>query len=205
MPEYDGAVPETSPQTNELARKALHIGSAGLPLLYWLADRRTALAVTALLTAVSLAVEFARSHSTGFRSWLARAFGYLFRPEERFAFSGGTYVLLANLLAMLLFSKQIAIASLLILSLADAAASLIGRRVRSPAWNGKSLAGSSAFLATAGLIVWLVLPPPQHWAGWCGVLAATATEAMTWRLGPIRIDDNLLVPLVAGAVMTLLT
>lgn len=205
MPEPEGAAPDSPPQTNELARKALHIGSAGLPLLYALADRGAALAVTALLTVVSLAIEGARSRSTGFRDWLARTFGYLFRPEERFAFSGATYVLLANLLAMLLFSKQIAIASLLILSLADAAASLIGRRVRSPAWNGKSLAGSGAFLATASLIVWLVLPPPQRCGGWWGALAATAAEAITLRLGPIRIDDNLLVPLVAGAVMTLMT
>jgi dolichol kinase len=122
---------------------------------------------------------------------------------EAHAFTGATYVTLANLLAILLFEKEIAVTVLLFLSISDALASLVGIRFGRTRFFGKSLAGSVTFFISAVAIALWMLP-----AAWLtapvGALVATVVEAVPIRVGKCRLDDNLLIPLVAGAAMTAL-
>jgi len=59
----------------------------------------------------------------------------------------------------------------------------------------KTLEGSLAFLFSALLIVW-IYPGLNRLAGSLAALGATVIELL-----PIPIDDNLTIPLVAGAIM----
>ena len=191
------------PYRDELARKGIHIASAALPLIYWATNLPIFLCVLVPLLVLSVLMEFVRHGQGPVRRWLEGAAGHLFRPTERFTLSGSTYVLLANLVCPLLFAKEVAVAALLMMSISDAAASLIGRRVRGVLLGGKSVAGSAAFLISAVVIVLLILPAKPI-AGLAGALVATAVELVPLRWGGIRIDDNLTIPLAAGVVMTLL-
>jgi dolichol kinase len=108
---------------------------------------------------------------------------------------GSTYFLFAILLTIMLFPKPIAIASILILILSDTAAALIGKWIGRVKIFGKTLEGSLAFFITALLIVWLYPQMNRFW-GSVAALGATVMEVL-----PIKLDDNLSIPLVAGAIM----
>jgi glycerol-3-phosphate acyltransferase PlsY len=60
---------------------------------------------------------------------------------------------------------------------------------------GKTLEGSLAFLVSSLLIVW-VYPDLNRLWGSLAALGSTLIELL-----PIRVDDNLTIPLVAGAIM----
>jgi glycerol-3-phosphate acyltransferase PlsY len=111
---------------------------------------------------------------------------------------GSTYFLFSTILTILLFPKSIAIASLLILILADTSAALVGKGVGRVSIYGKTLEGSLAFLLTSLLIVW-IYPNLNRFSGSLGSLGATVIEIL-----PIKINDNLTIPLVAGAIMSFL-
>jgi glycerol-3-phosphate acyltransferase PlsY len=60
---------------------------------------------------------------------------------------------------------------------------------------GKTLEGSIAFFFTALLIVW-IYPNLNRFSGGLAALGATVIEIL-----PIKVNDNLTIPLVAGAIM----
>jgi glycerol-3-phosphate acyltransferase PlsY len=88
-----------------------------------------------------------------------------------------------------------AIASILILILSDTAAALIGKWIGRVKIFGKTLEGSTAFLITSLLIVW-IYPNLNRFSGSLAALGATWIEVL-----PIKVNDNLSIPLVAGAIM----
>ena len=108
---------------------------------------------------------------------------------------GATYFLFAVLLTILLFPKPIAIASMLILILADTSAALVGKGIGKTPIFGKTLEGSMAFFFCALLIVW-AYPKLNRFSGSLAALGATVIEVL-----PTGIDDNLTIPLVAAGIM----
>ncbi len=188
----------------ELSRKVLHICSAAIPLTYLFgAPRHVMLWLLTVAAAIAVLVELLRCFSTRFRAAFKPLVGFMVRNEEWTRVTGATYVLLAGLLSVAIFPKLAACAALLILSISDSAASLIGLRFGRQRFLGKSLAGSSAFFITATAILWLTLPQ-QRGLGLIVALAATIAEALpVLRLGPVEFNDNLTVPLITGAVICL--
>jgi uncharacterized protein (TIGR00297 family) len=98
-----------------------------------------------------------------------------------------------------------------ILAAGDGAATLVGRRFgrRKWPWNRqKSLAGSAALFLAGGcagaFLAWwcrpAVIPPPYLWLSLGGPFVAAFAAAAVETV-PIRLDDNLSVPLTAGAVL----
>lgn len=190
---------------DELARKGIHLSSSTLPLLYWLGcSREFMLWGLGAMIIIAVIIETLR-HSRGpVRAFIETWFGGMLRPFERNGLTGATFVVLANWLAILLFEKHIAVAALLILSISDSLASLIGVPYGRRRFLGGSLEGSGAFLVSA-CVISLLLLPQQPLAALAGAAAATVIEAATLRIGKWQLDDNLTVPLVAGAVMSALT
>ena len=56
----------------------------------------------------------------------------------------------------------------------------------------------------AALTVWAVVSALGY-GQWTWAVVATAFVAAAVELAPIPVDDNLTIPLIAGAIMTLLT
>jgi dolichol kinase len=123
-------------------------------------------------------------------------FGQVLREKEKSTLMGSTYFLFAILLTILLFPKSIAIISILILILSDTAGALVGKAIGRVPIFGKTLEGSLAFFITALFIVWLYPQLNRLW-GSVAALGATVIEVL-----PIKLDDNLSIPLVAGAIMS---
>ncbi|MEM2999155.1 MAG: HAD-IB family phosphatase [Candidatus Bathyarchaeia archaeon] len=109
------------------------------------------------------------------------------------------YFALGILLTLLLFPLQVSGAAIAIFALGDSAASIFGSffsKTPLPFNKGKSLEGSlfgffSAFLAASAFV-----PPVPAFVG--------AFVAMTVESLPLPVNDNVLIPLCAGLVLTLL-
>ena len=189
---------------HEVARKAIHLASAVVPVAYAAGLRRDLLA--ALLggaLVVALGVEIARHRLPRVREPFERAVGDLLRPHERARWSGATWMLVAYVLALALFPRAVAVAAMLAVALGDAAAAVIGRwaaarratpasGAASGAASGKTWAGTVACAVATVLGALLVARLAPGAALACAIAAALAERPR----GPF--DDNVRVALAAG-------
>ena len=161
------------------------------------------LLIMGALVAFAIIVESARMLSPAVRAIVNRLIGRIMRPAEGRLFTGATYVAIACLLSIWWFPQPVAVTALLFMSISDAAASLVGIKFGGPRILGKSLSGCAAFLLTAVAVAWWAMPD-HRWIGLIGAAAAMVIEALPLRWGPVKIDDNLAIPLGSGALMAAL-
>lgn len=186
---------------SEDARQLVHIAMGGFALL--LRDLHWYQSVLLAGAAV------------GFNMWILRAAtrGRLHRPEEVRVAAGIVFYPTSVLLLLLLIPSRpdIVAAAWGIMAAGDGAATLIGRRAPGPRipWNpSKSVAGTAAFVIAGGAagvcLAWwcrpAVIPPPYLWFVLAGPLAGCLVAAAIETV-PIKLDDNLTVPLSAALVM----
>ena len=103
--------------------------------------------------------------------------------------------------SLLLFPKDIAMASIMVLALGDSVSHLYGLhfgKIRHPLSKTKFLEGTIAGFA-AGFFGALIFIPLTE--ALIASLAAMIVEAIEIKIGTQQVDDNLIVPLVAGAVI----
>ena len=180
----------------EITRKIVHLATLVVPVGYTLTSEETVLTFLVPFFLCFLTVDLLRHFHSGLASLFRKYFfGRVLREEEGETFMGSTYFLFSTILTILLFPKPIAISSLLILILADTAAALVGRGIGRISIFGKTLEGSLAFFLSSLLIVW-IYPNLNRCSGSLAVLGATVIEIL-----PIKVNDNLTIPLVAGAIM----
>jgi dolichol kinase len=181
----------------ELARKAIHLTSAAVPIALALGvPRRVALPVLGALALVALMVEGARTASPSVSARFASLFQPLLRPHESTGITGATWLLGAMFAAVLLLPRDAAIIATWAAAAGDTAAALIGMRfgrIRSSR-DGKSLEGSAACLlvTTAGAL--LLTHGGVAIAILTGV-TATAAERFPWPS-----DDNIRIITAVGVV-----
>ncbi len=180
----------------EIKRKIVHLATLIIPLGYALTSEETVLLFLVPFFLCYLFVDLLRHFHSGMASLFQKYFfGRVLREEEKRTLMGSTYFLFSSLLTILLFPKPIAIASLLILILSDTSAALVGKGIGKISIYGKTLEGSLAFFLSSLLIVW-IYPNLNRFSGSLAALGATLIEIL-----PIKVDDNLTIPIVAGAIM----
>ena len=135
--------------------------------------------------------------------WLNAIFTRLLAPllkeDEVAHITGATYMVIAAFLVFLIYGKDVAIPVMFFLSLGDPAAAIVGRRMPGPRLLGKSPLGTAAFYAVGCATLAVLLAAngiDHHWALWVGVAVAGLIELVSFLP-----DDNLAIPLLAGAVM----
>ncbi len=180
----------------ELNRKLIHIASGGVMALgLWLAGREATLMTLGILTPLMLGVELLRINNRRAAALYNRYFGHMTRPSEARSLTGATYLLAGALLAVILFPPVVAIVAILFMSWGDAAAALIGIRYGRIRLGHKSLEGSLACFVVCLLIA---VPADLPLATkMIGAGSATIAELLPWG----GLNDNLVIPLVAGGVM----
>ncbi len=186
------------PYSVEVKRKLIHLFSLSIPVGIWFFPRLTMTAILFVALAGSLAVDLARHFVTLQMKWWQEVVA-LFRPREKGALSGSTYILLSALLLALLFQKQVAALALVYIVAGDIAGALVGRKFGRHRLFDKSWEGSLAFFLACFLASFFVpgISLPAK-------LAAAAVAAFVEAL-PLKLDDNLTVPLSAALVLTLLS
>lgn len=191
---------------HELARKAIHLASAAVPVAYMAgAPRAAVLAALGAAGAVAVTVEVARRRSARARALFDGTVGALLRAHERDRWSGATWMCAAYALAVLAFPRAEAAAAMLAVATGDAAAAVVGRAaaerrrqrrvaIGAPGASGaKTWEGSVACAAASTLAALVVARLPVPAALACGVAAALAERPR----GPL--DDNVRIAAAAGA------
>ena len=190
---------ETKPPPPILRRWFHLIAGSSIPLVGIFVSEWGMVAVLTVVSAGGLCLELIRFRfqclNQQFMHWLSP----LLKPNEGVRFTGATYMVVGALFAFLLFGVEVAVPVLLFLALGDPAAALVGRRMPGPRISGKSPGGTVVFvglgLATVGVLT-AAGAVDYHWGLLVGALVAGVVE-----LAPGYPDDNLTIPLIAGASM----
>lgn len=182
----------------ELLRKSTHLAGLIFPIFYIFLNRSYMIVIVGCIAAFALCVEFAKRVFPSIRAMFFQYLKLLLRSHEKQgAITGATYYLIGVFLCIVIFDKLVAITCILFIILGDTAAALVGKRWgRTKLIGNKSLEGSAACFIVCGVIT---LPLINPIVGITGAFFATLTELL-----PLRIDDNLTVPLISGTIMQLM-
>lgn len=201
--EFSIAAPARRPEN--YARSVLHVLTASICifLVEYVLDPTWMIIVAATGVAWCWTMEIGRIFSSRLNELLLKSMALVAHPHERREVNSATWYTTALLVLALLFKAEVCVIALAILGLADPAAALVGRR-----WgkvrliHGRSLEGSLTFLLTGTLAG---LGALRVWHGQIPLGQAAAMAAAGALLGAVaelfsrRIDDNLSIPLAAGA------
>lgn len=189
-----------TPVQHALIRGAFHaaIGlvAATLLLLY---PQLIVLSVLAAATIAFLCLEAARLRTPRLNQYFANWFTPLLRKEEENKLTGSSYFLIGSLVTALLFPRDIALLAILFLSFGDPAASVVGAwKGRIKLWN-KTIEGDIACLVVClliGILAAVILKNPPLLVAIVGAIIATVFQAL-----PLRLNDNITIPLTSAAGM----
>jgi len=187
-----------------IGRKLYHLfGGLGLLSLYYLLGRRNALVCYGLLFLVVLAVDITRLRVPAFNQFIQTRLSSFIRKNEANKITGTAPYVLGIGLTLLFYPTDIATAAICFLAFGDVAATTVGERYgRTKIVGDKSLEGTLAFAVIAvasGLALTVAgvrLAP--------GLIVAGAMVAAGVELVPLRINDNLVIPVVSGGAMELI-
>jgi len=184
-------------------RKLFHLfGGLGLLSLYFVCGRNKALALYGAFVVIIFLVEIARLKMPAWNRFLYSKFGSFVRKNEEKRLSGTIPYILGVGLSLYAFSSAVASTAICFLAFGDVAATTIGERYGRTKIGNKSLEGTAAFIVAAVLAGFMLLPFGLHLKAWvmiCGAVIAAGVELL-----PFQINDNLAIPVLAGAAMELL-
>jgi len=203
------------PHIEEVVRKSIHLSSSIIPVaviivydLYPDEGRLYLSGVLAIITIILLIFDILKARHKPFKSFMMRIFGKVLRKNElEGGMTASTIVFASAAFTIFIFREEIAVVSLLFLSLGDSAAALVGKNFgRIRLVGHRTLAGSLAALNTC-LIVSLFalwLSPEFGWYLTPVTLLAGSLVATLSELFNMPLDDNFRIPIFAGLVMELI-
>lgn len=184
----------------ELIRKFIHLFMLLVPIGYNYLSYGTVVPVVAFLAAGAVTIDILRVRVPAFKAWLYKYLGGIFRVYETVTFSGASFILFGALLSVLIFSRRVAQLVITFIVLGDIAAALVGKR-----WGRHKLIGNSTIEGSLAFFVAsfagsLFITPFPLWQKLVAAIFATIVEML-----PLKIDDNLTVPILTGAFLSLLS
>lgn len=203
------------PHFEEFVRKAIHIASAVFPLAvivvykaYPENGRSYLSGVLAIAAVVLIVLDLLKARFKPFKSFIMRFFGKVLRKNElQGGMTASTIVVASAAFTIFVFRQEVAVVSLLYLSLGDSAAALIGKNFgRMRIVGQRTLEGSLAALNTCLLVSLFALwvSPEFGWMLTPAALLAGSAVATLSELLYLPLDDNFRIPVFAGLVMELI-
>ena len=144
-----------------------------------------------VVLAVLVLVDVLRLRNSRLNELFFRLFTCLASTREAHGVASSTWYVLGVVLTLVLFPSEASVPAVLVLALADPAAGYVGGRWGRLRLGRGTLEGSTAFFAVAASLL-LLLAEPRAALVTAGVV--TVVEPLPW-----RVDDNLTIPLAAGA------
>jgi dolichol kinase len=135
---------------------------------------------------------------------------YIFRAEEQLKESAGVPYVMGLLLTLISFPKVVALVAIYTLAVADPLSAIIGIRFgKKKISENKSFEGSGAFFLSSFIITFLVF---FWWSSYLEIMLGpllllsflVAICTTLFELIPLRIDDNLTIPLFTAGTTLLL-
>lgn len=181
--------------------RQLYHSLSGLALVFILSflDKPADVYLTLTLLFFAITIETTRLYLPGINRMFISCFGILMRSEERDNPTGTLYYLLGALIALLLFPKEIVLFSMTVLAVGDPSAYIVGYNFGRLRIGKKSMEGSLAFWAAsviAGFLLhrlWINLSVTD-------IVTGGLTGAVI-ELIPVRINDNLTIPVITSAAL----
>ena len=173
----------------ELIRKSIHLSSLIIPISLFYFDKYFILNLLIPLSIAYMAIDYLRINSKKISNLYNKYLGSITRDFESNSLTGASYIFASSCLIISLFPNNIAIPSLLIMSISDSMASIIGRKYGKVYFLKKSLEGSIAFFLSSILII--IFLDIKLFPAIASILVCTLVEAYQF----FNIDDNFSVPL----------
>jgi diacylglycerol kinase (CTP) len=168
--------------------------------LYACLGRRPGLSVLAGLFVFTACVETARLSSPRINEFFFRRFKSFLRDNEKSRPTGTPWYVLGAGLTLFLYDVPVGAYAVVFLACGDVTATMVGERWgRTKIVSGKSLEGTAAFIVAAliaGTALDAFFYPVPAVVFVVGAVVAAAVELL-----PPRINDNLAIPVISGAVM----
>jgi glycerol-3-phosphate acyltransferase PlsY len=179
-------------------RRLWHVfgGSIAVIYLFVLKEKWMMLLFLSPILIGFLMLDILRLRSQELNKKFFNCFQAILLEKDRNHPSGSTYFLVSSFLTIFLFSREVSAVAILFLSLGDPLAAVIGKRFGRIEVLGKTVEGSLSCFLVCFLVSRLFF---DFWISFFGSLTTTIIE-----LVPFKLDDNLLIPLVSGAILTLL-
>lgn len=191
---------------SEIKRQLLHI-LFGIAIISFIliVSRKTALLGLLVLLLLSFALSFiATKKKIFFINWLLNQMGR--KTEKAFPGKGFVFFIAGCLLVFKIFSQDIALTSITVLTFGDSISTLVGKNNnkkydKKPFSKRKTVYGTLTGMIVSFFIALVFIAPIYAAvASAAGMLA----EALSIKLGEREANDNLIIPLVAGTACYLL-
>lgn len=171
------------------------------PILYFFFSKLIVLSLIFFFLVLYSIYDYERLTNKKFNKWLFKNVNFLLKKKEKTKISTAVWLLLGSFIVILLFNKEIAVVSLFMFTFGDAAGNIFGSRFRKIKIFDKSLEGH-IFVLTFSLLFGFAIGnyfELEFYRVFAGALASTFIQVF-----PIKIDDNLTMPILAGVVMSVI-
>lgn len=193
---------------SEVLRKAIHLCSLSIPVVYYFITRELALSILIPLALLSLVLDLSRYYFKPFSNIFYKIFGFMLRKhekdEKRKNLNGATYVLISAVLVIAIFPKVFAVTGFAVLIIGDIAAALIGRKFGQTQFLLKSLEGTIAFFIFSIVVILFTPKIEGNFTEFVIAVIAVGVGAVAENISTGWADDNLTIPVSIGITMWIL-
>lgn len=193
---------------SEILRKAIHLCSLSIPVIYYFITRELALTILIPLTIFSLSIDLGRYYFKPLSDFVYKFFGFLLRrhemDEKRKSLNGATYVLISAVITISFFPKVFAVTGFAVLIIGDIAAALIGRKFGQTQFLLKSLEGTIAFFVFSCIVILFTPKVEGNIVEFIIGFIAVGVGAIAENISTGWADDNLTIPVSIGITMWIL-
>ena len=187
--------------SQEYIRKGIHLLNLVIPLSYFyvFTEKWEFLIILSLITLCFIVIDISRHFVPLIKSIFSLFFNKMLKDHElKGKFPGATWVMISSTLVIVIFPKNIAVISLIYMSIGDTVAGLFGKNYGRIKIGRKTLEGFLAGLSSCLIIAYLYKPLPLQ------ITASGAFFGMLIEALPLPLDDNLKIPIISSLAMSLL-
>jgi dolichol kinase len=183
----------------EIPRKIIHLSTSFFALMLYGFGRDFCIPYFLLICFSFILFDFIRQKNQKLKSLYNSFFLFLTRDSEDDNFTGASYLCLSVIIVSLCFDEKIAIVSLLIMSVSDPFAALLGSCFGNFKLYQKTLEGTITFFIVSCLI--MMCFDFSYSVIVAVALFCSVTELLSDKIG---VDDNLLIPIVSSCTLVFL-
>ena len=182
---------------NEFYRKLIHLASVIIPMsYYYFFSREIILLILLFVSICFIIIEILRINNLLINQIFFKVFGLMIRKSEKKKFTGATITFISCFFLIMIFEKNIAVYSMLILCISDAIAAIVGKKWGKNKIFDKTFEGSLTFFLISTLIGLLFLDIKI-----LGLLISSIIATVA-ELIPSPINDNIIVPFSVASTIS---